>query len=63
MSNKIRTSIAALATALFLGAMSTAGALTHSHTTPAPTGSHARGVAAAAPATTPRVDGESITND
>ena len=33
MSNKARTTIAVLATALFLGAMSAAGALTHSHAT------------------------------
>jgi hypothetical protein len=63
MSNKIRTSIAALATVLFLGAMSTAGALTHSHTTLPVVSNHARPQAVAAPRAFPLTDGDSSTND
>lgn len=63
MTHKLRTTIAALMTALFLGAMSTAGALTHSHSTPAAANNHAGAPAAATPRATPFSDGEAITND
>jgi hypothetical protein len=63
MSNKTRTTIAALATALFLGAMSTAAALTHGHATPVAANNHVHPPWAAAPRANPFPDGESITND
>jgi hypothetical protein len=63
MTNKMRTTIAALMTALFLGAMSTAGVLTHSHSTPVVANKHAGPPAAMAPRANRFSDGESITND
>ena len=49
MTNRARTTLAVLATALFLGAMSAAGALTHSHTTSVTAISHTRPAAISAP--------------
>lgn len=64
MTNKARTTIAALATALFLGAMSVAGALTHSNTTSVAAISHGRPAAISAPQAHPfPLEAESITND
>ena len=63
MSNKIRTTIAVLATVLFLGAMSVAGALTHGHATPVAANSHARPPAVTAAQANAFSDSESMTND
>jgi hypothetical protein len=64
MTNKARTTIAALATALVLGAMSAAGALTHSHATSVAAISHGRPAAISAPRAIPfPPETESITND
>jgi hypothetical protein len=63
MTNRARTTIAVLATALFLGAMSAAGALTHSHATSVRAMSQTRPAAISAPQTIPFPDPESMTND
>lgn len=63
MTNKTRTTIAALATALFLAAMSTAGALTHSHATPVTATNHGVPAAVTAPRAIQLPDPESMTND
>lgn len=63
MSNKARTTIAVLAMALFLGAMSAVGALTHSHATSVTAISHTRPAAISPPQVIPFPDPESTTND
>ncbi len=63
MTDRARITIAALTTALFLGAISAAGALTHSHATLATTTSHARPAALSAPRATPFPSPDMMTND
>jgi hypothetical protein len=63
MTNRARTTLAVLATALFLGAMSAAGALTHGHTTSVKAIRQTRPAAISAPRTIPSPEPESMTND
>jgi hypothetical protein len=59
----MRTTIAVVATTLFLGAMSAAGTLTHSPVTSIATANHARPAAISAPHALAFPDSESMTND
>jgi hypothetical protein len=63
MTSRARSTIAVLVTALFVGAMSAAGALTHSHGTSVTTIGHAPSAAVSARPAIPSPDSESMTND
>lgn len=63
MANEVRTTIAVLATALFLGAISAGGALTHVHATSSTTTGQTRPAVVSAPHAIPFPESESMTND
>jgi hypothetical protein len=63
MTDKARTTVAVLATTLFLGAMSAVGALQHRHAASVTAAGQARPSLVTGPRTVPFTDSESITND